>query len=930
MLRIGIFFLLLLLSTVSWSQNQLQGVIKDSVNNKLLEATTISIYRQDNQQVEKVAISNKYGEFIFKDLPYGVSLRIELSHLRYQKLIQEIQLDKNEKKNLGKLYLLERTNLIDTVNLLAPVLMNGDTIEFYADAFKLDTNAVIEDLLYKLPGIMIWGDGQITYNGKVVPRVLVNGKPFFGDDKSIALQNIAKDAVEKLQLYDKRDAASRKENEMDANYEMNVVLKAGKEKMYFGNATIAFGNDDRNDGNLNVNYANDVIQSTIAFSANNTNKRLNSIDQLLKNTTFKGIGVRNDFSPDFFASGIQKQQIGGIRFQHDFLKSKDVNKSNIITAKTLYNNKRSILQDTATVEVFTDDGNKTNNSYYKNSNTSENTALNAELRHQYQKKVGNRMMDLNNSLTFLSTAKNDISSNIGRFDYNNNQSLNSANIENESKGEDVNLYFSANIGKRLEVLPNMAAAEAGYSLMDKIHFSIQGTVIMGNNDGIKRNSSNFENYLNSALNKSTNRIYDYNTSNNKVAIHTSIRTDNFIINYLIDHQTNKSSNYVKDEIYNELIEVPSLTHTSNYQSLKQESGAGYSIVLTNQNFVGRFQNNLKLLLKAGARWYNDHNNSSLDSRNIKQNYFTFLPEIRLDRFYNRNGYYTQNSSLSYTYDEIYPTLDKLRPFYDDINPSFRFYGGLNLRQYGRHQFQIQHNFRQQKKHGLTLNIGAKYNIETENWADSIRFEKNQERRFLTQNNSSLYSFEMNSNVERSFLLKQRQMLSVIFRGKASWRNGFQYLGDIAQDVVINEQQFSLNLHYSYDNKLVVGLISDFTRYQRNIEQKVQKSYQTNLINAGLSLSFAANRKLFFNTSSTNRLITANAGTKNVFIWNANVGYRISKGNNFEVKFSAYDLLRQNQSFYFENSPIAFKRGYHNNLNQYFMLSLSYFPRKFGM
>lgn len=933
MFRLGLLYLLLLLlSTKGWSQNQLQGVIKDSVNNKFLHATTISVYRKDHKLVEKVALSDKYGEFTIQDIPYDVPLRIEFSHVLYQKLVKEIQVNKTEKINIGQINLFTRSNLIDTVAVFPPVRMNGDTIEFYADAFQLDTNAVIEDLIHKLPGMMIWGDGKITYNGREIPSVLVNGKPFFGTDKAIALQNIAKEAVEKLQVYDTRDGIIRRENEMDPNYEMNVVLKEGKEKMYFGNVTAGLGSEQRRDGHLNINYADKARQGTIALSTNNTNKRLSSIDQLLKNTTFKGVGVRNDFSPDFLNTGIQTQQIGGIRYQHDFLRTEDVNRNNIITVNALLNHQRNTLQDTATVELLTDDIDQTNNRYYNNKSINSNQALHTDLSHQYQNKLGNRMVRLTNSFSFLSSNRDDEASNLQRFDYANNQSLNIADIKNDIQQRDVNLNFSANIGRSLYASPNMEYSRPKnlHSLLDRSEFTIQGVVHLDNNDGFKKNSSDFENYLNSALNKSTTRMYDHTESASTVKISTSIRTDNFTLNYLIDRQTNKSSNDVRDQINNDFVNVSSLTHESNYQSLKQESVVRYSIALVKQQFTGRYQKNLDLSLKTGTRWYSEYNSSSLDFRNIKQDFFTFLPEIRFDHKYNRNGYHTQNSSLSYTYDEVYPTVDQLRPFYDDINPAYRFFGGYNLEKYGRHRLTGRHKYSQQKRHGLTVNISANYTLADANWADSIRFEQNQERRYLTQNSTPLYSFRLNTNVEQSFILKEKQTIGILFDGNVAWNDGIQYLNDVMQRIAINDQQFSLNLHYAYDNRLVVGMINDMRRFKRNVAQETENSYQSTFINSGLSLSFVINTKIVFNTSTTNRFITSRHGDDNVVIWNANVGYRLSKGNNFEVKFSAFDLLKQNRSFYFENSPTTFRQGHRNNLTQYFMVSLSYFPRKFDL
>src|SRR5690606_14216306 len=214
-------------SFTAFAQTEIKGILIDSAHRTFLESATISVYEKGDSKVSKVTLS---------------------------------------------------ADELNAVVILAPVSLNGDTIEFNADAFALDTNAVIEDLLHKLPGMVVWGDGMITCNGKEIPNVLVNGEPFFGSDKGIALQNIDKEAVKKLQVYDARPEEKKLEDPLNPNYEMNVVLKEGRERMYFGNLTAAGGTQERYEGNVNLNVANRKTQSTVAYSANNTNKYLNSVD----------------------------------------------------------------------------------------------------------------------------------------------------------------------------------------------------------------------------------------------------------------------------------------------------------------------------------------------------------------------------------------------------------------------------------------------------------------------------------------------------------------------------------------------------------------------------------------------------------------------------------------------------------------------------
>ncbi len=86
-----------------------------------------------------------------------------------------------------------------------PIVIKKDTIEFNAEAFKVRPNAVVEDLLKKLPGLEVGSDGSITVMGKDVTKVLVDGHEFFSADTRMATKNIDADMIDKIQVYDDRE-----------------------------------------------------------------------------------------------------------------------------------------------------------------------------------------------------------------------------------------------------------------------------------------------------------------------------------------------------------------------------------------------------------------------------------------------------------------------------------------------------------------------------------------------------------------------------------------------------------------------------------------------------------------------------------------------------------------------------------------------------
>ena len=120
-----------------------------------------------------------------------------------------------------------------------PVKISGDTLIYNADSFNTGTERKLEDVLKNLPGVEVNDDGQIEVEGKVVGKVMVEGKDFFDGDTKIATKNIPSNAIDKVQIlknYSEVGQLSGVQNNQD-NIAINIKLKKGKDKFWFGNVT---------------------------------------------------------------------------------------------------------------------------------------------------------------------------------------------------------------------------------------------------------------------------------------------------------------------------------------------------------------------------------------------------------------------------------------------------------------------------------------------------------------------------------------------------------------------------------------------------------------------------------------------------------------------------------------------------------------------
>jgi hypothetical protein len=145
---------------------------------------------------------------------------------------------------------LDGADQLDAISIVyeMPVTIKGDTIVYNADSFTNGTERKLEDTLKKLPGMEVSEDGDVQVEGQAVERIFINGKEFFEGDVRLATKNIPADAISKVEVLKNFNNVSQLKgigNDQD-RVAINIRLKEGKEKFWFGEITAAggYGNDE--------------------------------------------------------------------------------------------------------------------------------------------------------------------------------------------------------------------------------------------------------------------------------------------------------------------------------------------------------------------------------------------------------------------------------------------------------------------------------------------------------------------------------------------------------------------------------------------------------------------------------------------------------------------------------------------------------------
>lgn len=214
------------------------GVIRDSLQQPLAGSSLVAI-NQETNALDAYTITAEDGIFALQ-LQARKKYKIQISALGLQTLNEELT---TEEKDIQQDYTLRADIQLDEVVVKMPVLIKGDTLIYDADSFKNGSERKLEDIIDKLPGVEINDNGQIEVEGKVVNKLMVNGKDFFEGDTKIATKNIPSSTVDKIQVlrnYGDVGQLRGVRNNQD-NIAINIKLKSGKERFWFGNVTSGGG-----------------------------------------------------------------------------------------------------------------------------------------------------------------------------------------------------------------------------------------------------------------------------------------------------------------------------------------------------------------------------------------------------------------------------------------------------------------------------------------------------------------------------------------------------------------------------------------------------------------------------------------------------------------------------------------------------------------
>ncbi len=376
--------LLIALLPLATLAQTLSGSLKDSTEQLPLVNATIKLAGAEGTTFEADAVSDLNGAFHFNAVAPG-SYLLSVTSVGYAAFTKKVETGAFD-LDLGTILVPKGAKILATVIVngeAPPVRQKNDTLEYAASQYKVNPDANAEDLIKKMPGVMVDQKGAVTAQGETVRKVTVDGRDFFGDDATATLRNLPSEVIDKIQVFDKLSDQAQLTGFDDGNTtkSINIVTKKDMRNGNFGRIYGGYGTDNRYSAGGNVSFFNNNRRVSLVGLFNNINQQNFSSQDLLgvSSSNNRGGGgrrggsgggnFRGGGSDNFLIgqqNGISKTNAAGINFSDLWANKIDVTGSYFFNNSNISNSDQVNRQNFITKDSsqFYDENTLSNNTNY--------------------------------------------------------------------------------------------------------------------------------------------------------------------------------------------------------------------------------------------------------------------------------------------------------------------------------------------------------------------------------------------------------------------------------------------------------------------------------------------------------------------------------------------------------------------------------------
>lgn len=909
-----LLFIVLILSFTFSAQVTVSGRINDE-KGLPIPGALIRVLKQDSSLLTGQS-SNAEGTFSLS-LPTHSTFILHISYSGYGGPGSYLSLaTKQESIQLKPIVLKESAkNLrqVDVTVVQQRGVQKGDTTQFNANAYKTNPDATAEDLIKKLPGVTSDNNG-VKVNGEAVQKVLVDGKPFFGDDPTATIKNLPADMIDKIEVFDKMSdqAAFSGFNTGDQQKTINFVTKKNKMVGQFGRIYAGAGVDENSElrylGGAAVNNFNGPQRISLLLLSNNVNQQNFSMADLsgaMGSGGNRGMGGRNSTTlMNQSQNGIATTQAVGLNYSDEWGKK--------VTASGSYffNSTENLASGNLNRTFFTD-----NQLTYLQSNQDRNFNINhrGNLRIEYAIDSANKLI-YTPAFTFQdNTAKSLL---IGQNQIRDNILLSSTNTDSRS---------------------NTRAYDLTNNLLWQHRFKKKGRSFSANLSSQINNRDNFGRYY------SANRYSD---------------TSAFLLdqNFQTESYTRKTSGNFSFTEQLSTVSQLEITYTPGYtESASDRQTRDFDIL---QNDYTRFNttlsnkyNNYYSTQRAGLNYRYNKNKVTFTvgsdgqlaelngiqfypyTARVKQRFNNLLPSGTFNYKFDK----TRNLRIFYRSSTNIPSITQLQNVLDISNPLQIKTGNDSLRQTFDNSLNVRYG---------GFNTGTSKNLMLfANFSTSANYISN--ATYILQRDSLLQGYRANAGTQltrpvnlkgyyngRMFITYGQPFKKI--KSNINFNAGINYghTPSLINDLLNYSQSYASNAGFNISSNISerldfsLGLNGNYTIVKNTQQSRSDNQFYSQT--ASFRVNWLFLKGFVFNSDISHTLYRGLSQNFNqsFFLWNAYLGYKLLKNKSLEARLFVYDLLNQNRSISRTVTGAYTEDNYTSVLRRYAMFSLTYTFKKF--
>lgn len=895
---------LFVVSLTAYSQtNTINGEILDETGNPLPSSTVVLLDPADST-MQYFSITGSSGAFEIKGIRKGDYL-LQSAYIGYNSFYQDISIPAQNNGKLGKISLTPSPVSMDAVQITGeriPLKFDQDTIEYDAKAFKTSPDANVEELLKKLPGVEVDRAGNIKALGEDVTTVLVDGKEFFSNDPKVATKNLPANALDKVQLYNKKteEAEFTGIDDGTRNQTINLVLNEENKDGVFGEVVGGGGTDSHYDASGKVYKFTEKSQIAALGMLNNVNKFGFSIGDYI---SFSGgianishgkggpMSDGNSFPINFgeTISGYSSSGAAGLNYSYSlskyqrffisYLGSGTKRELNESTKTTSYRENDEFFQDEYSEQVQHD------------------TAHNLNFGIRYLFRETNNII-INGGASF-NTAYIPLSSNLSSSQNNipiNDLYRNSADLSDRLSGNVSGTYL-----KKI------------YEGSTILKFNSIGSYSSSNSETDFENQTNFYSpdivEIINQFQDNSNIAYNYSGS-------LSLTQKLFGAFYLDLAMRGGNSNEVLNRTQGDIatVDVPIDALSPDFEKSNTWLRPGITLKRNME------KSTLSLAVDYNMGQYSTTLNTETP---LDKEYKYFQPRLSWQYRY-KTG---RRMMLRYSSAANLPSANQLLPVVNNFNSLSLFYGNENLNPEFKHSLSANWwVFDQFSFTTLLTSVRVNYTKDKINYSRTVFDNLAQEIRLVNVDSD----FSANGNIDFSTPIRALGIKTNI-NFQESYNRGINIVNTVENEIINIGHKASL----SFDNRkkekwdINTGVGISLTDARYSIQESLNNIY-FDLSWFG-EIAYLPNDKInFFLTADvTNYTAQSFEESQLVPLLGAEVSYFFLKNNRASLTLAAHDLLNKNTGIRRVSEMNYLQEKTSNIIGRYFMLSLKYRLNKFG-